>query len=624
MATMSDNGKQPSACKRRRIKLEPPLDNNSAHEPLDTPRCQLDAQPKPSTTVKQEKTFEARPWRTHALLPRRPSLRRGDVERRHKDSVMALAADAHADSGCDNKRRLHQATKHLPVYVLYVHPSAQLGKRTQRRSLADGVLEFCGPSSPPSCIRTVTHVVVCNNATHDEAITAASQLVTKPTHPLQPLRLVRAEAVSECICLGSCKPLFETANCVVRKAVKQEPVVATSPLCQQPPLFAGKYVCFSPAPLNHPNTNVSQVLSDLAKLWEFRKACGEPAGRSASKSLTFRKAAAVVKSLPEITADNVDDLCRVPLLGSVSRAVIRDVVTGNAESEFLKQLRDPKHRALQVFASLFYVGPRTAARLFDESLLAGMTPEQLAHADLSPEALLTDALGSSPSLSETARDCYEYRFELLRKVPREEAAALTEWVVRECTKRFGPEISIECCGGFRRGKPESHDMDFLLTHPDRAVVDRLVENVVELLTEHKCLLYSRCKLGDNDDGHMRRAQQHCSSPSFPIKQGVRRGAHLDYLDKAFCVLRCPVSGQARRVDFVAVPQEQYAFALLGWTGSTTLNRSMRELAKMELNLTLTSHGLTSPGALDWRPAATERDIFNLLGVPYLPTNQRHH
>ncbi|XP_022091845.1 DNA-directed DNA/RNA polymerase mu-like isoform X2 [Acanthaster planci] len=48
---------------------------------------------------------------------------------------------------------------------------------------------------------------------------------------------------------------------------------------------------------------------------------------------------------------------------------------------------------------------------------------------------------------------------------------------------------------------------------------------------------------------------------------------------------------ARRVDLIITPQSQYAFALMGWIGSRMFNRSIRDYANREMNMTLTSHGL---------------------------------
>lgn len=48
---------------------------------------------------------------------------------------------------------------------------------------------------------------------------------------------------------------------------------------------------------------------------------------------------------------------------------------------------------------------------------------------------------------------------------------------------------------------------------------------------------------------------------------------------------------ARRVDLIVIPQSQYYYGLVGWTGNRQFNRSMRFYAQKELGLKLTSHGL---------------------------------
>ena len=48
---------------------------------------------------------------------------------------------------------------------------------------------------------------------------------------------------------------------------------------------------------------------------------------------------------------------------------------------------------------------------------------------------------------------------------------------------------------------------------------------------------------------------------------------------------------ARRVDLIIAPASQYPYALMGWTGSRMFNRSVRDYANKEMNMTLTSHGL---------------------------------
>lgn len=48
---------------------------------------------------------------------------------------------------------------------------------------------------------------------------------------------------------------------------------------------------------------------------------------------------------------------------------------------------------------------------------------------------------------------------------------------------------------------------------------------------------------------------------------------------------------ARRVDLIVIPQSQFYYGLVGWTGNRHFNRSLRLYAQKELGMKLTSHGL---------------------------------
>jgi len=96
-------------------------------------------------------------------------------------------------------------------------------------------------------------------------------------------------------------------------------------------------------------------------------------------------------------------------------------------------------------------------------------------------------------------------------------------------------------------------------------------------------------------------------------------------DKAFCIIRSPTSGLARRVDLVAIPKDQWACGLLGWTGSKQFNRELRRLAQDKYGYILTSHNLSRrsepyPGNII--PLTTEADLFNALGLEYRGPTER--
>ena len=76
----------------------------------------------------------------------------------------------------------------------------------------------------------------------------------------------------------------------------------------------------------------------------------------------------------------------------------------------------------------------------------------------------------------------------------------------------------------------------------------------------------------------------------------------------------------RRLDLRLVPHDQYCFGTLYFTGSDTLNKRMRAKAQ-ELGYKLNEYSLTKGD--DALPAASEEDVFKLLGMEYLAPADRN-
>lgn len=56
--------------------------------------------------------------------------------------------------------------------------------------------------------------------------------------------------------------------------------------------------------------------------------------------------------------------------------------------------------------------------------------------------------------------------QLVQPVPRARALSLVRWFRELVRRSLGePNARVVVAGGFRRGKPQGHDIDILLTHP---------------------------------------------------------------------------------------------------------------------------------------------------------------
>ncbi|XP_069756469.1 DNA polymerase lambda isoform X2 [Narcine bancroftii] len=151
--------------------------------------------------------------------------------------------------------------------------------------------------------------------------------------------------------------------------------------------------------------------------------------------------------------------------------------------------------------------------------------------------------------------------DFLDRMSREEAAEI-ERTVCDAARSVNPGLTGLACGSYRRGKSTCGDVDVLITHPDgkshRGVLSKILNNLKE-------------KGFITDD---------------LVSQEENRN-QVKYL--GVCLLPGP-HHRYRRLDIIVVPNAEFACALLYFTGSAHLNRSMRALAKAK-QMSLSEHSL---------------------------------
>ena len=82
-------------------------------------------------------------------------------------------------------------------------------------------------------------------------------------------------------------------------------------------------------------------------------------------------------------------------------------------------------------------------------------------------------------------------------------------------------------------------------------------------------------------------------------------------------------GKARRLDLLMTPDEEYAYAILYFTGSDRFNVAFRQYA-LDKGYTLNEHKLTTfrEGVSQPPYMKTEKDIFKFLGLRYIEPSKR--
>lgn len=119
---------------------------------------------------------------------------------------------------------------------------------------------------------------------------------------------------------------------------------------------------------------------------------------------------------------------------------------------------------------------------------------------------------------------------------------------------------------------------------------------------------------------------HSKTDSHPLPQTlVVVGDHAQKVSRVLGHSQCsgPRSWRAVRVDLVVSPYSQFAFALLGWTGSKLFERELRRWAVHEKAMTLSSHALYDRKRMQYLRASSEEEIFAHLGLEYIPPCDRN-
>ncbi|XP_029339014.1 DNA-directed DNA/RNA polymerase mu isoform X2 [Mus caroli] len=344
---------------------------------------------------------------------------------------------------------------------------------------------------------------------------------------------------------------------------------------------------------------------DRHHLEEALETLAEAAGFEANEGrlLSFSRAASVLKSLP-CPVTSLSQLHGLPYFGEHSSRVIQELLE-HGTCEEVKQVRcSERYQTMKLFTQVFGVGVKTANRWYQEGLRT------------------LDELREQPQrLTQQQKAGLQYYQDLSTPVRRADAEALQQ-LVEAAVRQTLPGATVTLTGGFRRGKLQGHDVDFLITHPEEGQEVGLLPKVMSCLQSQGLVLYHQYH------------RSHLADSAHNLQQ---RSSTMDAFERSFCILGLPQPQQAAlagalppcptwkavRVDLVVTPNSQFPFALLGWTGSQFFERELRRFSRQEKGLWLNSHGLFDPEQKRVFHATSEEDVFRLLGLKYLPPEQRN-
>ncbi|KAF9464977.1 hypothetical protein BDZ94DRAFT_1215253 [Collybia nuda] len=374
--------------------------------------------------------------------------------------------------------------------------------------------------------------------------------------------------------------------------------------------YFSRFACARASPLVCPNQDLVTEIAVLSKSRELE-------GKHIN-ALSYERAIAVLKAYPyAITLQNLEeDVQNLPYLGEKILFKIKEFLNKGTILESQTIRTSEKFQILSTFMTVHGVGPSTARHLFDTGLRTTEDMERYYnipkgypdYEEISdPGGKQESGPGGLPEL--TTRVALSLRKDFQAKISRAEAEEIHVIVMTELEMIRGGCVSI-IVGGYRRGKPESNDLDIVISHPNlrSGEVKGLCASLVEQLHNHGLVTHI-----------MRLSGFHAYDST--------RDSHWNSLEKALTVFRLPSDGKNppinRRLDLIFASSDAYWTAVVGWTGSKTFERDLRLWAKTEKGMKFDSSGLTR--RRDSKPffPKSEREVFDILGLNWIDPTLRN-
>lgn len=241
----------------------------------------------------------------------------------------------------------------------------------------------------------------------------------------------------------------------------------------------------------------------------------------------------------------------------------------NKVEEIKKLIEDPKdkERAIQSFLNIWGVGIVKAESIWNNGYKT-----------------ITDIINKPDILNRQQMIGLKYYDDLQKKIPRINIIVIETLLFYILNKTYGKNnYKLVVAGSYRRQKDFSNDIDILITSKIFCLKD-----IVYLLKKWNII-----------------------SDILSMKN-----------EKFMGIGNCPNSNEPYfRIDIEFLPENEFAYGLLYFTGSGDFNKKIRQYAKNK-GFTLSQHGLKNNITGEFLIADTEKDIFELLGLKYLEPKER--
>jgi DNA polymerase/3'-5' exonuclease PolX len=305
----------------------------------------------------------------------------------------------------------------------------------------------------------------------------------------------------------------------------------------------------------------SKIISELQVL--ERLAATETAG--VFKARSYASAIKTVGTWPPIlSVADVPPAAKGDGIGKEIRVKIGRIVEhGSLDIDPAARMRAT---CFEIFQGIYGVGPKKAEELIDAGYRS--------IADVRAAATALPKL-----LNKNQRVGLKYYEDINERIPRAEMEAHAALLLSLKPAALEGEI----VGSYRRGRPDSGDIDMLIRTADAHV----------------------------DAGAALAAYVEALKAAGYIREVLAQGE-----TKCLAVAGLPGSSKVRRLDLLVTPPSQFPFAVFYFTGSDTFNVAVRQRA-LDRGFTLNEHALTTlKTGIAVEGIRSERDIFTALRIAW--------
>lgn len=332
------------------------------------------------------------------------------------------------------------------------------------------------------------------------------------------------------------------------------------------------------------NSRIIEVLGELVRFIKIQQNHVEDQKVITSNEFRLRALNYLIGVIKKLKKDitSADDIKGIPRIGKGSIEKVSEIIETGTLSELtqLKKTYQKYEKMDNVIAELTEVvgiGNAKAKELIEKYNITSLKDLQKRFKEGEIE------------LNDKIKIGLKYVGKFQGNIPRKEVDAIADIITESISKDHN--MTVTFCGSYRRGAPTPNDIDVLLCHLDYILMDDVKKSTV--LKDTVTLLKKKKLLVDDIAGEE---------------------STTKYM--GFCKYK---NNPVRRIDIRMMPVESYYTAILYFTGSYELNKTMRQKAKT-MGYKLNEYGLFKGD--DMMDVGSEEDVFKLLDMEYLPPEER--